>query len=930
MKNLWGGRRLDRELDDELRAYVDLLSDEYRARGYTPEAARRAARIDAGAIEPVKEQVRDARSGAWMETLWHDVRFGVRLLGRSPSFAAAAIVSLALGIGANSAVFGLLNALRLRSLPVPNAQELAEIRLDGPRCCRHTGRNRQVSLPLWNEIRTHQQAFAALFAFADTRFNLAPQGEVRYVEALFVSSDFFQVLGVGPALGRAIGPEDDRPGCGAGSAVISHALWQRAFGGRQDVLSRTLPLRSGQLPVIGVMPAGFFGVEVGRRFDVALPLCASGFDRHDHWWLAVMGRLKPGWTAGQADAHLAAIGPELLRATTPPNYGPEQATQFPALKFSVRAAGNGVSPLRSRYEDPLWLLLAIAGLVLLTACANVASLSLVRATAREPELALRVALGASRLRIIRQLLVEGALIALAGAAAGLALARVAANGVMALLSTRTDPIVLDVGNDWRFLAFNTSIVGLTTVAFALAPALRATRRAQIAAGGRATASRERVAMRELLVAVQVALSVVLVSAAMLFLVTFRNLASLDAGFRTDNALVANVFMNDQRHPRETRSAVQRELTNRLAAIPGVEGAAHATTPPLSGSSWDTVVRVTTTQGEVKAETNRNQISSGYFRVMQTPLVAGRDFSDRDTPSSPKVAVVNETFASKVLGDAMPLGRRFADGADEFEVVGVVGNSKQYTLREDFRPIVYTAASQVAEPGLTVRFVLRSRIGMGAMGSTMDSVRRTVAEFDSTARHPVRDAGRYGGRVVAAGTPDGEPLRLLWRHCHRARSRRRVRRRLLYGGQPPARDWHPPRARRTRCARGPCRAGASSPRLRRWARARSRAGDLRQRGRHVAPLRRRPSRALGDRADRRRDRGFGPAGGGSAGAPSAAHGSGDGAQDRVTICGGLACRRCLVSAVFGVTSSTVIASSAISTTRSAPSSSCSSRKRSTRG
>ena len=381
------------------------------------------------------------------------------------------------------------------------------------------------------------------------------------------------------------------------------------------------------------------------------------------------------------------------------------------------------------YEDPLWLLLAIAAIVLLTACANVASLFLVRATAREPELALRVALGASRLRIVRQLLVEGVLVAIAGTVVGLVLARVAATGVVALLSTPTDPIVLDVGADWRVLAFHVSIAGLTTAAFALAPSLRATRRAQIAAGGRVTPSRERVATRELLVAAQVAMSVVLVSAAMLFLVTFRNLASLDAGFRTDEVLVANVFMDDEKYPPGTRSHVQQELTNRLAAIPGIEAAAHGSTPPLSGSSWDTVVRVVTPQGEVKAETNRNQISAGYFHVLRMPTLAGRDFNSRDTPSSLKVAVVNETFARRAFGEARPLGRRFTDGSDEFEVVGIVANSKQYTVREDFRPIVYTAASQVAEPGLTVRFVIRSRIGMGP---TMESVRRAVAELDPTA------------------------------------------------------------------------------------------------------------------------------------------------------------------------------------------------------
>ena len=574
LKNLFSGGALDRELDAELRAYVDLLTDEYRARGLNPEAARRKAMLDAGGLESVKDGVRDVRSGVWLESLWCDLVFGARLLRRTPSFAAAAILSLALGIGANAAVFGLLNALRLRSLPVAHPEELAEIRLEGPRCCRHTGRNRQVSLPLWNEIRARQQALSGMFAFSDTRFNLATAGEVRYVEALWVSDTFFPVLGVRPALGRMLGPEDDRPGCGNGAAVISHALWQSEYGGSPDVLSQTLRFRSGRTPIVGVMPAGFFGVEVGRRVDVALPLCASGFGRPDHWWLGVMGRLKPGWTAEQADAHLSAIAPELLRQVVPPNYDAEGARQFMTLKLSVRAAVNGVSPLRRAYEDPLWLLLAIASLVLLTACANVASLFLVRATSRQPELALRLALGASRARIVRQLLIEGLLIAAAGTAAGLMIARLAGHGVLALLSTRTDPIVLDLSPDWRLLAFRAAIVALTTVAFVLAPALQAAGRARLATTPRATASRERIGLRDLLVALQVAMSVVLVSAALLFLVTFRNLASADLGFRTRNVLVANVFMSEERYQGKTRAARER-LTARLAAVPGVDAIAHA-------------------------------------------------------------------------------------------------------------------------------------------------------------------------------------------------------------------------------------------------------------------------------------------------------------------------------------------------------------------
>jgi putative ABC transport system permease protein len=426
---------------------------------------------------------------------------------------------------------------------------------------------------------------------------------------------------------------------------------------------------------------------------------------------------------------LTALGPALLRATTPPSYGAEQAKQFAALNFSVHAAPNGVSPLRSRFEDPLWLLLAIAALVLLTACANVASLFLVRATAREPELALRVALGASTMGSVGVISSDMTPVASSRARTSPLTVPAIATSTPSTRSCRTIRNRDDVGADWRVVAFHILIVGLTTAAFALAPSLRATRRAQIGSSGRVTSSRERVATRELLVAAQVALSVVLVSAAMLFLVTFRNLASLDVGFRTDEVLVANVFLDDEKYPSETRGAVQRELTNRLAGIPGIDSAAHGSTPPYVGANWDTVVNVKTAHGEIKAETNRNQISAGYFRVLRTPLFAGRDFNDRDTPFSPKVAVVNETFARQAFGDARRLGGRFTDGADEFQVVGIVGNSKLHTVRVNFRPIVYTAASQVAQPGLTVRFVLRSRIDMRAM---VDSVRRAVSEFDRTA------------------------------------------------------------------------------------------------------------------------------------------------------------------------------------------------------
>jgi predicted permease len=728
-RNLAHREAVDRDLDDELRGAFDLLVDEHVTAGMNAVEARRAAMLQLGRIDSIATQVRETRSGAGLETIWHDLRFSVRLLRRSPSFTAAAIVSLALGMGASGAMFGLLNAVRLRSLPVADAGNLAEIRLEGPRCCRHTGRNRQVSLPLWQEIVRQQQAFSALFAFADTRFNLAPQGEVRYVEGLYVSGNFFPVLGVQALRGRMLTPADDRAGCANAPAVISHALWRNQFDGADDILSRLLTLRSGRHPIVGIVPPAFLGVEVGRRFEVALPVCAAGFDRRDHWWLAVMGRLAPGWTSSAATAHLTTLGPSLLEAVVPPNYNAEGTAEFLKLQFSVKPSANGISPLRSQYEDPLWLLFGIAALVFLTACANVASLSLVRATARQPEVAMRFALGATRFRVARQLFVEGVLVGLAGALAGMGLATAAIRAILTTLSTSTDPIVLDVGPDWRLVSFNVAIVAATTLAFAVGPALRASAPAHTSDVSRTTASRRRVAVREVLVSVQVALSVVLVSAALLFVLTFRNLTAMDVGFTSEPILMANVFLSEQDPLPDARAAFQRDLTGRLAAIPGVAAVAHATTPPLGGSTSGTIVRSRSATGEIKDEAVRNQISDSYFAAMGMPIVSGRPFTDRDTPESPRVAIVNDTFAGKFFPGVSPVGQRFLDGTEEYEVVGLVRDSKQYFLREAFRPITYTAASQVAVPLSTMRFVIRSRIGTAAI---TEPVRRTITEASPAA------------------------------------------------------------------------------------------------------------------------------------------------------------------------------------------------------
>jgi len=672
-----------------------------------------------------------------------DLRYGMRILRRNPTFGLVAILALALGTGANAAIFQLVNALRLRSLPVEKPNELVSIGIDQHGRGRvgrgYPGRS-VFTEPLWQEIRSQQQAFSSLFAWGNARWDLSGAGEAVFANGFYVSGGFFDALGVHAQIGRLFTEQDDQKGCGSPGVVLSHGFWQARLGGDPRVIERTIMLDRRPFHVLGVTPPGFFGVEVGRTFDVALPLCAeallrgqqAGTGQRAVWWLDIMGRLKPGWTGERAQAQVAAISPGVFQATVPPTYTADWAKNYTSFTLTARRAATGVSNLRSRYATQLWALLGATGLVLLLTCLNLANLMLARSTARGREVAVRLAIGASRRRVVRQMLSESVLLAGLGAVGGLLLARWMSQALVMFLNARGGGIFVDLTPDWRVFAFMATVTVCTCVLFGLSPALKVTRRDLANAmqpGGRSsTEGHEPLTLRRGLVVVQVALSLVLVVGALLFGRTLKNLGAVDLGFDPDVAVVAVDLSRTGVRP-EARTQTFASIVTRLHQVPGVRHAAEALIVPLSGSDWNG--RIVTGGAVQDGDVHFNEVGGSYFAVMGMPLLAGRTFDGRDRPDAAKSAIVNETFARRYFQNADPIGRTFQmelpPGSPQptYHIVGLVRDAKYLQVREEgtsavyrfsanessamFLPMAYLAVSQDSMPPPDFRIVLRSDV-----------------------------------------------------------------------------------------------------------------------------------------------------------------------------------------------------------------------------
>ncbi len=563
-RRIWAlGRRakLDREIEDELREHMRMRVDADVAKGMSPDEAIRRARLRFGNPTVVRERVGSEDAALGFESFFRDARYAVRGFVKSPGFTIVAVLTLALGIGANTAVFQLLDAVRMRSLPIPNPQELAELRIakGNPGFGVSDSMFANFTIPMWQEIKRHHDPFLNVMAWRGNDMLVGKPTDAKHIRGLEVSGEFFNVLGIAPWQGRLIEPQDEGP-CAVSKVVASYAFWKSQMGGAPITPNTTIAVEGRTVQVLGVTPPGFFGMVVGDRFDLAYPTCTPPNPRREMFLFSVMGRLKPGWSVARASAYFDALSPGLFEATAPTGYNADAVKTFKSFRLAAYPAGGGVSTLREAYDSSLQLLLAITALVLLIACANLANLMLARASARQREMAIRMALGASRRQLLRQLLIGSSLLAISGAAIGVALAQPLSRLLVASLSTSQNTIHLSIATDWRVLLFAAVVAMLTCVVFGTFPAMRGTRVDPIASlksGERGVAGgRERFSVQRFLVVTQIAVSMVLLVGALLFVRSYRNLMTLDPGMRESGITVGYLRLSDGEDQAGERGGIQ--------------------------------------------------------------------------------------------------------------------------------------------------------------------------------------------------------------------------------------------------------------------------------------------------------------------------------------------------------------------------------------
>lgn len=694
-RNLFQKGRVEQELTEEVEAYLEMLVETKIKEGLQPAEARRAALIEMGGVEQVKEKVREVRMGQTLETMWQDLRYGARMLLKNPGFTLIAVATLSLGIGANTAIFSLVDAMLLKMLPVERPEQLFFIQNVGP----HRPDGGAPPYPCFERFRDQNQSFTGLAAFTQRDLRIRIDGQREEVMGQFVSGNYFPLLGVNPLLGRALSPADDtvpqKGGPDGLVAVISYKYWTRRFGRSPEVIGKVVQVGNDAVTIIGVTPPEFYGLIPGTEIDISLPMMFQGarlLADKTSWWFKAVGRLKPDASVEQAQAELNAIFQPFMDETSMST----ETRREVFARIELTPASKGLDTLRRQFSRPLQALMVIVALVLLVACANVANLLLARAMARRKEFAVRLALGANRRRLLRQMLTESLLLVSLGGLLGLLFARWGGAFLMSFFAAGRNQVFVNLTLDYRVLLFTTAVALLTGLIFGLAPALQATRIDPTPAlkGSASTPSRSR--FGKSLVAAQVALSLLLLVGAGLFLQTLRNLKNLDAGFLRDG--VVTMLVNpDVTVYREARLAdLWKEILAHVERLPGVRSASLSSLYPLDGNdrSVRVVVAGFTLSSERDQDIRLNQVSPGFFQTFGIALLKGRTFTESDNETAPKVALLNETAARFYFSDRDPIGGQlsFKRGPEakpmQYQVVGVVRDSRYSSLREPDTRLVY--------------------------------------------------------------------------------------------------------------------------------------------------------------------------------------------------------------------------------------------------
>jgi len=739
---LFRRKGFDHGMDEEFESHLEMLAERFVSQGMTKAEARLAAKRQFGGVTQIKEELRESSSLAFLDSLWADTRYALRQIRKSPGFAATAVLILALGIGANTAIFSLMNAVIFRFLPVQDPKELVKLQMQAPGRTVPSG-DYSFTNAIWEGVRDQQRVFSGAFASSEVQqIDLASGGAVKYLKGVFVSGGYFSTLGVPPTAGRLISTSDDQRGC-APVAVLSYSFWQSHFGGAESAVGSTVSLRAHSFQVIGVAAPRFYGVEVGKDFDVAMPLCASApFDRRNldsrgRWWLQIIGRIKPGLSLDQVQSGLALISPAVMNAAMP-KADVAFEKRFMNTKLNVAPAGTGISELRGAFCDPLRALMAIVVLVLIIACANIASLLLARMTVRGKEIAIRKALGASRGRLMRQLVTESMLLSVLGAAVGLLFARWGGTILVESLSTGRNPVFLDLSLDRTVLAFSLAIALVTGLLMGILPALNASRVDLTEATKTRTAgdgSRAHYKASRWIVAGQVALSLVLLVGSALLVRTFVKLMTVDLGFDPNHVLIASIrppwwASDDIKMTPEQRASLDQELDHRLRGLPGVVSASRSFIEPLGDDNW--IDEIVTDLSSARSEPIYfNLVTPEYFATLRTPIIAGRNFNDSDTRNSPRVAIINQTLARSYFAGVNPVGHRIEKFAANkppawIEIVGLMKDSKYEQVSEKTKPTVFLPATQPFDVSTVEQYEVRTA---AAPETLIPEVQRAMAEVN---------------------------------------------------------------------------------------------------------------------------------------------------------------------------------------------------------